>query len=109
VPNIRIERSMNDNLTELAIGNFTIWYSYETPVALWIPGSDQVTVSENVWSQTTGRHLADLERRFGANKKDRIPNQKFREMVANATLHIYFAVERIDFDSVPEHPDDAEV
>lgn len=44
------------NLTGVEIGNnLTVYFSYETPVAFSFNG--RVTGSENIWSQTTGKHL----------------------------------------------------
>lgn len=43
------------NFTRAEINGLTIWYSYETPIAFQFTGN--VIVSENAWSNTTGKHL----------------------------------------------------
>ena len=70
---IRITRSMNRNLTEVTIGEITIWFSCETPVAYHTRDSGYV-VCENIWSNTTGRHLNSID---SGRKKDRIPQREF--------------------------------
>lgn len=72
---VRITRTMNDNLTRLDLGRLTLWFSYETVVAYQARG--ELRVSENVWSNTTARHLAQLDGGGKAGAKTRIPRQQF--------------------------------
>ena len=58
----------------LTFGRLTVWYSYQTVVAFQIEGCDRV-VSENLWGNTTGKHLNWI-----SSKKDRVPRQRFEEL-----------------------------
>jgi hypothetical protein len=73
---IGITRSMNDNLTRVDVGDLTLWFSYETPVAYLAPGEER-QVSENVWSATTSRHLNDIDGGTKEAKARRVPHTLF--------------------------------
>lgn len=60
VPFPSITTSHNGKLTEVQIGDVTIWFSYATPVAFSTPQIGLV-VRENVWGPTTGRHLNAID------------------------------------------------
>lgn len=57
---VELSRSQNNNLTRVYVGDLILWFSYETIVAFHAPGSSR-RVCENVWSQTTGRHLNEID------------------------------------------------
>jgi hypothetical protein len=61
------------NLTEVEIGNVTLWFSFKTCVAFMTPGSGKV-VSENCWGSTTGKHLNSID---GGNKDSRLKGDDF--------------------------------
>jgi hypothetical protein len=69
-------KSCNDKLTEVRLGRFDLYFSYETLVAFHAPGVGLV-VSENCWGPTTGRHLNDI-----APKADRKPRAEFERLAA---------------------------
>lgn len=57
-----------------------IFYSYSTPVAFVIDGT--LTISENVWSVTTAKHLNWIEDYIGVERKFlRIPNKDFQKLI----------------------------
>ena len=66
-------------------GTITVFYSYATPVAFKQEGN--LTVSENVLSRTTGKHLTQID---GGNKKSRVSFDKFKELFNNAIRNDYF-------------------
>lgn len=70
---VELTRSQNNNLTRVYLGNIVLWFSYETIVAFHVPGQPRV-VSENRWSQTTGRHLNEID---NGNKSERISHEEF--------------------------------
>lgn len=72
---ISMDRSMNDNLTRIYVGDLVLWFSYETIVAFREPGQPRV-VSENVWSNTTGRHLNAID---NGDKRNRVPHDVFQQ------------------------------
>lgn len=47
------------NVSRVDVGELTIWFSYEEPVAFIYRGDFHI--SENVWSATTGKHLNIIE------------------------------------------------
>ena len=47
-------KQLSPNFNELVIDNVSIWFSYQTPVAIY---SDSLYISKNIWSPTTGNHL----------------------------------------------------
>lgn len=50
----------NTQLHVAAIGNLSVWYSYETPVAYRVDGAP-IVVRQNEWGPTTGRHIREIE------------------------------------------------
>lgn len=61
------------NLTKVDTGDISIYFSYETPVAFEDNRTYELAISENVWSNTTGKHLNSLN----PNKDLRIPREEF--------------------------------
>ena len=45
----------NGKLTRIDLGSVIVWVSYQTVIAFCVRG--KLVISENVWSNTTGRHL----------------------------------------------------
>jgi len=56
--------------------NLKVFYSYNTPVALEIDGV--LKVSQNQWTVTTAKHLNWID---GGNKKDRLKEEDFNELI----------------------------
>lgn len=61
------------------VGNLDLYFSYETVIAFRDGG--QLTIRQNDWSTTTGRHLNAIN----TDKKARIPSAEF-EAKLNETL-----------------------
>jgi hypothetical protein len=57
------------------IGNNTVYYSYNTTVAIKTP--IDTYVSENVWSVTTAKHLNRIEELTGSNREYRMRYRDF--------------------------------
>jgi hypothetical protein len=51
----------------------TLYFSYETCVAYHVEGKG-LTLSDNVWSTTTGKHLGMIAGLFNVNRKDKTIN-----------------------------------
>jgi hypothetical protein len=49
-----------DKGTEIAIGNITVYFSYNTIVAFETPEHGLICC-ENIWGSTTGNHLNSIE------------------------------------------------
>lgn len=57
--NVRLRQDAPNRAT-VTIGDLDLMFSYETVVAFRTP-EDGLVVSENVWSTTTGKHLAAID------------------------------------------------
>jgi hypothetical protein len=55
----------------------TIWFSYETPVALSVGRGIEI-VRENVWGSTTGKHLNQIDGGDSEAKKRRVSGDTFQ-------------------------------
>jgi hypothetical protein len=64
----------------VSVGNLTVYFSYRTPVAFRGNGWP-LTVSENDWGTTTGKHLNWID---GGDKKARLPREKFQHALMMA-------------------------
>lgn len=53
------------------VGRLVLWFSYHSIIAFEYDG--QLVISENAWSNTTGRHLNRISR----DKKIRVPREEF--------------------------------
>lgn len=60
--------------------NLTLWYSYNTIIA-FRGGGYPMTVRQNDWSTTTGKHLNAID---GSDKKGRVSGEKFETMLQDA-------------------------
>lgn len=65
------------NFNKVGIGDLELFFSYETPVAFRTSKTGLV-VSENIWGNTTGKHLNWLD---GGRKECRVPNDEFEEQL----------------------------
>lgn len=65
-------RKLGPNLTKVDLGNVNFYFSYETIVAFEKSGRN--FVSRNVWSQTTGKHLNEID---GGEKEKRLEHDDF--------------------------------
>ena len=63
----------------LDIGNLSVWFSFDTVVAIQDGCESPVLISENCWGPTTGRHLHAID---GGEKKHRLPRDVFEAEVA---------------------------
>ena len=64
----------------VSMPKITVWFSYQTPVA-FRGGGFPMTVRENDWGPTTGKHLNWID---NGNKKDRISGGEFEKQLAEA-------------------------
>lgn len=64
------------NFSRVDIGDLTVWFSYRTPVGFHHPETGTV-VRENDWSNTTGRHLTEIDGGSREARKARISGEDF--------------------------------
>ena len=69
-------------------GDKTIYYSYNTTVAVKTPVDTYV--SENVWSVTTAKHLNRIEELTGSNKEYRMRYKDFRQFCINNNIDKHY-------------------
>lgn len=77
---------MNDKLTEVVIGKLIFWFSYETVIGFHTPDTG-IIASENIWSNTTGKHLNSF-----SYKDQRIDRQLFQEQLDQLLENILIEV-----------------
>jgi hypothetical protein len=70
------------------IGDKTIYYSYNTTVAVRTP--IDTYVSENVWSVTTARHLNRIEELTGSDREYRMRYRDFRDFCINNNVNKHY-------------------
>ena len=70
------------------IGDKTVYYSYNTTVAVNTP--IETVVSENVWSVTTANHLNRIEELTGSNKEYRMRYKDFRDFCINNNINKHY-------------------
>ena len=70
------------------IGSNTIYYSYNTAVAVKTP--IDTYVSENVWSITTAKHLNRIEELTGSNREYRMRYKDFRDFCINNNVNKHY-------------------
>ena len=70
------------------IGDKTIYYSYNTTVAVKTP--IDTYVSENVWSVTTAKHLNRIEELTGSDREYRMRYKDFREFCINNNINKHY-------------------
>ena len=70
------------------IGDKTIYYSYNTTVAVKTP--IDTYVCENVWSVTTARHLNRIEELTGSDREYRMRYKDFRDFCINNNVNKHY-------------------
>ena len=60
----------------VSLPNGRIYYSYKTPIAFYDNKNYKMVISENCWSNTTGKHLNWINR----DKSVRIPRAEFEKL-----------------------------
>lgn len=68
------------NFSRVDVGPLTVWFSYRTPIAFHTYETGQV-VRENDWSNTTGKHLNNIDDGTPDAKKARISGAAFEEQL----------------------------
>ncbi len=63
------------SLTEVTMGEATVWFSYNQPIAFKL-GDHHRVVCRNSWSHTTAKHCNRLER----NKAKHVSEEEFARM-----------------------------
>jgi len=70
------------------VGDKTIYYSYNTTVAIKTP--IETYVCENVWSITTAKHLNRIEELTGSDREYRMKYKHFREFCINNNINKHY-------------------
>ncbi len=72
---------VTQNQTEIELGDRTVFFSYSTPVAVFVPGQG-VKVTEQYHSVTTSKHINQFVQRTGAKTVEKVP-QSFLDDLGN--------------------------
>jgi hypothetical protein len=67
------------NTLLVRVGKIELYFSYETVIAFWLQGQG-LTICENVWTRTTGKHLNWIN----PDKNIRLPYDDFVIKLNNA-------------------------
>jgi len=62
-------KNVGSNQTEVQRGEITVFYSYSTPVAVFIPGRGALVTSQH-YSRTTSKHITQCVARWGATRTE---------------------------------------
>lgn len=71
-------QQLKNNLTEVELFGLTVWVSYKTIVGFRAAGRQ--VISQNYWSNTTGRHLTEIDGGSAAAKKARVSQDEFLDL-----------------------------
>lgn len=72
-------KPVGSNQTEVSKGDMTILFSYETPVAAFVPGRGAVCTAEK-FSRTTSKHVSAAVARWGCSRTD-VPASEFAALI----------------------------
>jgi hypothetical protein len=75
-------KSLGANKTEIHQGDFTIFFSYETPVACHIRGQGYFRTSKK-WSATTSKHITVWLREQGDPLAEQRPQEFFDALLGD--------------------------
>lgn len=67
--------NIETHLTKIEVGSAEFYVSYETVIAFRDTSTDELVISKNKWSRTTGGHLNKID----SDKSKRIPYDEFEE------------------------------
>ncbi len=68
---------------------YRVYYSYNTAVGIETPNND-LFISENVWSTTTGRHLTWIDGGSAEAKESRMRYKDFIELLESKNIDKYY-------------------
>lgn len=80
-------KRITSNLTELKMRGYTVYISYETPIAIIEDGVNILFISENIWSKTTGKHIGKLKEMY--NDYRTLSHDVFRQYFNIITGEMY--------------------
>lgn len=69
-------KKIETNLHKVELYNNTLYFSYETIVAYVNIYTDELIVSENIWSKTTAKHINKIKREW-TGKIETLKNDDF--------------------------------
>lgn len=78
------------------VGPLTVWFSYRTPIAFHVNGSQRV-IRENSWGITTGKHLNWIDK----DKKKRVSGEEFEKLWKEQVEKLFNAEEQVKILDLP--------
>ena len=79
---IEIEPYAGEHAQRLTIGKLILWFSYKAIIGFKEPGKE-IRTSENLWGNTTGKHLNSID---GGDKKGRLKRDVFQAELSNLLI-----------------------
>lgn len=76
------------NFSRVEVGNLTVWFSYSTPIAFHTFDSGTV-VRQNQWSNTTGKHLSQIDGGDKQAKEARVTGDEFEALLKRVTVSLH--------------------
>jgi len=74
--------SAKANNTLIESDNISIYYSYETIIAIKV--DNELTISKNIWGSVTGKHLNAID----SDKSKRVENEVLQELIDKLVITI---------------------
>lgn len=74
------DNTTKGNALVFTVGDIDVYFSYRTPVAVRAGGI--LTVRENVWGPTTGKHLKAIDGGSAERKAARVSGDEFESILA---------------------------
>ena len=74
------------NFTCVDLGDLSVWFSYNTPIAFQSGTWGTLVVRENVWSTTTGKHLNAIDGGDKKAKARRVSSDEFNRALDELEL-----------------------
>jgi len=69
-------KAIKTNLRTVTLGDVTVWFSYETPIAVLAPALGTV-VRQNEWTGITGGHMSLIDGGTAEARKKRVSKEAF--------------------------------
>jgi hypothetical protein len=74
-------RPIGPNVNEVTVGELTVLFSYQTPVAAFVPGEGYL-VTDKKWSKTTSRHINKWLASMGVKTAVKVSQERLNAIVA---------------------------
>jgi len=74
-------KPIGPNVNEVTVGELTVLFSYQTPVAAFVPGEGYL-VTDKKWSNTTTRHINKWLASMGVDRATKVSQERLNTITA---------------------------